>query len=98
MALSVSLHSFDFDKKIITVEATIPVLNLVGDYEGEGKVLGAPISGKGPWNSTSCKYSFHKYLLLFIVQRERMFKASDNYETKREITTCQTERTNIIFL
>jgi hypothetical protein len=58
LSLSLSVHSFDFDKKQITVEARLPSLNITGNYEVSGKLVSLPISGKGAMKSIFRKCSF----------------------------------------
>jgi hypothetical protein len=52
---TLSVHSFDFDKKKITAEVIVPEAHFAGRYEVKGKLLTLPISGNGPFNATFCK-------------------------------------------
>jgi hypothetical protein len=52
---TLSVHSFDFDKKKITLEVTVPEAHISGRYEVNGKLVALPLSGKGPFNATFCK-------------------------------------------
>jgi hypothetical protein len=49
---TLSVHSFDFDKKKITAEVTVPEAQFSGRYELNGKLLTLPISGNGHFNAT----------------------------------------------
>jgi hypothetical protein len=50
-----SVHSFDFDKKIITTEVVVPEAHFSGRYEVRGNLVTLPITGNGPFNATFCK-------------------------------------------
>jgi hypothetical protein len=51
-----SVHSFEFDKKKITVEARVPVLTLMGGYTVRGKLITLPIAGSGNFTGALCEY------------------------------------------
>jgi hypothetical protein len=50
-----SVHSFDFDKKIITTEVVVPEAHFSGRYEVKGKIVALPITGNGNLDATFCK-------------------------------------------
>lgn len=56
MSLDVlSVNSFDFDAKEITIQGQLPYLNFTGTYRLSGKLASLPIFGNGPYTSDFCK-------------------------------------------
>jgi hypothetical protein len=55
LTLCLSVHSFDFDKKMITAEVIVPEAHFTGQYQVKGKLVALPISGNGDLDATMCK-------------------------------------------
>jgi hypothetical protein len=67
---AVSCCRFDFDKRHVLYDTTVPILMILGDYEISGRILLLPISGKGAINITLSKYA---KTLLPLQPRERVW-------------------------
>ena len=57
----VSVHRFDVDKKLITVEVVVPEAHFTGNYEVKGKLIALPIVGRGTLDAKFCEFSIYRY-------------------------------------